>query len=482
MAEHSGFFDAHLVDGKYDRVYLAEDFAKYIASLISNGIFGGKSSELIVRQKETADMSINVLPGRACINGYFYENTDELSLSIDVADGVLNRIDSVVLRWDNVERVIRLAVKKGDSATNPVAPSLQRDADYYELKLAEIDIKAGATSITQDRIIDTRLNTETCGFVIGAVQKFDTTEFGIQINGVIERLEKIAEENDIASLVFDVRTLENNKADKDEVKDVQEYAESTAVLSSYLALVGNVNVDLTNAALGMNNEDKILGVGKALAMYAKFKDPNLATPSEALPAVYTYDRLADFSTDAVQEVLDNSQLRALLESNKYMYEKLIVDKATNYIYDTYNSKIFSIGSDLATPVKLVSILSGATNISISIQSSDPFKAYFNKKNSNATVILYKFDIVLPTNGGKYFNFMVTNVGNSYASCTKIGVLNLDGTEFDRSIDNPVTGGYSIDVTGLTEIQIGFVVKFSSVNDPFTPLTLNRVLFSDFKLY
>ena len=60
MAEHSGFFDAHLVDGKYDRVYLAEDFAKYIASLISNGIFGGKSSELIVRQKETADMSINV--------------------------------------------------------------------------------------------------------------------------------------------------------------------------------------------------------------------------------------------------------------------------------------------------------------------------------------------------------------------------------------------------------------------------------------
>ena len=221
MAEHSGFFDAHLVDGKYDRVYLAEDFAKYIASLISNGIFGGKSSELIVRQKETANMSINVLPGRACINGYFYENTDELSLSIDVADGVLNRIDSVVLRWDNIERVIRLAVKKGESATKPIAPSLQRDADYYELKLAEIDIKAGATSITQDRITDTRLDAEVCGFVIGAVQNFDTTEFGIQINGVIERLEKVAEENDIASLVFDMNKIERDfEAEQNKILEI----------------------------------------------------------------------------------------------------------------------------------------------------------------------------------------------------------------------------------------------------------------------
>ena len=80
MAEKSGFFDAHLVDGEYDRIYLAESFAKYFASFIGNGIFGGKSNELMVQQKATADMSVRVLSGQAWINGYWYENTSKLTL------------------------------------------------------------------------------------------------------------------------------------------------------------------------------------------------------------------------------------------------------------------------------------------------------------------------------------------------------------------------------------------------------------------
>jgi len=189
MAEQSGFFDAHLVNGEYDRVYLAENFARYFASFIGNGIFGGKSNELMVQQKATADMSVRVLSGQAWINGYWYENDDELSLAIDVADGVLNRIDLIVLRWNNVERVIRLAVKKGTSATNASAPIIQRSADFYELKLAQVYVKAGATRITQADITDTRLNNSVCGFVHGVVDQFDTTDFGKQIDSFIEQFE-----------------------------------------------------------------------------------------------------------------------------------------------------------------------------------------------------------------------------------------------------------------------------------------------------
>lgn len=186
MAEKSGFFDAHLVNGEYDRVYLAESFAKYFASFIANGIFGGKSNELMVQQKSTPDMSVNVLSGQAWINGYWYENDSELSLAVDVADGVLNRIDSIILRWDNVERVVRLLIKKGTPASNPSAPVVQRDADYYELKLAQILIKAGATKITQMDITDTRLDEEVCGLVVGVVQQLDTQEFGKQLGLFVE--------------------------------------------------------------------------------------------------------------------------------------------------------------------------------------------------------------------------------------------------------------------------------------------------------
>lgn len=190
MAEQSGFFDAHLINGEYDRVYLAENFAKYFASFISNGVFGGKSNELMVKESTAANMSVKVLPGQAWINGYWYENTDELTLNIDVADGVLHRIDAIVLRWDNVQRVIRLAVKKGTpSSVNPYPPVIQRDSDYYELKIAQVYISAGTTKITQANIVDMRLNTDSCGVVVGVVDQFDTEEFGAQLNSYIEQFE-----------------------------------------------------------------------------------------------------------------------------------------------------------------------------------------------------------------------------------------------------------------------------------------------------
>ena len=231
MAENSGFFDAHLTDGKYDRVYLAENFARYFANFIGNGVFGGKSNELMVRQKEAANMSVRVLSGQGWINGYWYENTDELSLAIDVADGVLNRIDSIVLRWDNVERVIRLAVKKGTPSSTAYPSSVLRNADFYELKLAEVYVKAGATSITQADITDTRLDNTVCGLVQGVVQQFDTTEFGKQIDSFIEnfeatnivrmnevlaRLNAMADENDVASLIFDIEILKALFTESDE--------------------------------------------------------------------------------------------------------------------------------------------------------------------------------------------------------------------------------------------------------------------------
>ncbi len=230
MAEHSGFFDAHAsVDASgnvvYDRVYLAESFAKYFASFIGNGIFGGKSDELMVKQKETADMSIKVLSGQAFINGYFYENTDELSLAIDNADGVLNRIDLIVLRWDKYERVIRLAVEKGMPASSPSAPSMKRNDDYYELKLAEISVKAGATRITQADITDSRLNSDVCGFVVAVIDQFDTAAFNAQlyawidefkldsvetVNELLVEVQKILDASDLTPIINDIQMLKGS--------------------------------------------------------------------------------------------------------------------------------------------------------------------------------------------------------------------------------------------------------------------------------
>ena len=167
--EISGFFNS--VNG--DRRYKAEDFADYFAAFIANGIFPNPSTGLQVITKE--NMTVTVKMGRAWINGYEYKNTSDLDKELDIADGVLNRIDRIVIRWINSERTVYCVIKKGTFASSPVAPALQRDVDAYELALADIKVKAGATEIRQEDITDLRLDTSLCGIVHGVVEQADTS-------------------------------------------------------------------------------------------------------------------------------------------------------------------------------------------------------------------------------------------------------------------------------------------------------------------
>lgn len=179
----SGFFNSMNGDKKYD----ASKFAEYFASFIGNGVF--PDSLQVVSNN---NMTVTVKSGKAWINGYILINDADYILNINVADGVLNRIDRIVLRYDVVDREIRLEVKQGTFAGSPVAPALQRDADAYELCIAEINVSAGTVSITQDKITDTRLDTDLCG-------KVDTLIAGDYLsltNAVNNKLDKTGDSKD----------------------------------------------------------------------------------------------------------------------------------------------------------------------------------------------------------------------------------------------------------------------------------------------
>jgi hypothetical protein len=120
-------------------------------------------------------MTTNVLSGQAWINGWWYRNTDAYTLTHTVADGVLSRIDIVVLRWDHSARDMYLTVIEGTPSVNPVKPAIVRNADFYDLQLCEVSIPAGSIKITQAQITDTRLDNSVCGLVTGVVNQIDTT-------------------------------------------------------------------------------------------------------------------------------------------------------------------------------------------------------------------------------------------------------------------------------------------------------------------
>ena len=204
--ERCGFFDANLVGEEYDRVYLAAQFAAYFASFIGNGVYAEHSNQLQVVAMPTPQMQVGVEKGQGWINGYWYENTDTMYLPIEVADGVLNRIDSIVLRLGFAERNMWLMVKKGTPAVSPTAPEVTRTADYYDLQLATVSIPASSIRITQAQIQDTRMNQDVCGWVTGVVKQLDTTTLFNQFETYFQEFK------------------ENNQADYEEWTETQKQA------------------------------------------------------------------------------------------------------------------------------------------------------------------------------------------------------------------------------------------------------------------
>ena len=138
MAEFGGFFNS--VNG--DRKYKAEDFANYFKAFIGTGINPKTDNLRVIKVSNT---QIKILPGSACVNGYLYLNTSELSKTI--SSGV-DRVDRVVLRLDITNRTLNILVLEG---TKVSPPTLVRNTATYDLSLAKITIKNGSTLIEDER-------------------------------------------------------------------------------------------------------------------------------------------------------------------------------------------------------------------------------------------------------------------------------------------------------------------------------------------
>ncbi|MGL4730321.1 MAG: hypothetical protein ACRCW0_01900 [Clostridium sp.] len=186
--EKSSFFNAEIINGNPDRQYLAEDFAKYFSVFIGSGVFIEPSSNLQVMANN--NMNVTLMQGEAWINGYFYQNTSNFNLAITPADGVLDRIDRIVIRLDFLNREIKCYVKEGEFSSTPMAKDIIRNTDMYEIALADIKVNNGAIKITQADILDLRQNSNYCGVVHGTVEQVDPTTLFNQYSAALELKEK----------------------------------------------------------------------------------------------------------------------------------------------------------------------------------------------------------------------------------------------------------------------------------------------------
>lgn len=247
MSERSGFFDARLVDEEYDRVYLAESFAAYFASFIGDGVFGGKLNSLQVIATANPSKQVLLRSGQSWIKGYWYENSADLVFDVPLADGVRPRKDILAIRLDFNERTKKAVYKEGVPSTKPVPPTLQRDADAWELQLAVVNVPAGALSIRQANIEDTRLDENVCGLVKGVVEQISTEGYLGQLQGFINDYIATAN-NEYGNFMGSLDDLETNaRAYYDQLLDefieVQQRTENE--FSNFLIWLSNTKLEST---------------------------------------------------------------------------------------------------------------------------------------------------------------------------------------------------------------------------------------------
>lgn len=160
-----------------DRRYYADDWARYFAQFISNGVYAFTATNMQVQAN--GGRTVKIAVGSCFINGRAgYAEGDDV-LTLDFGGGG-SRIDRIVARLDVPNREIQPYVIKGEVAETPTAPDIIRDGTYYDICLAEITVPANATEITQADITDVRGNNEVCGFVTGLIKQIDTADFFAQ--------------------------------------------------------------------------------------------------------------------------------------------------------------------------------------------------------------------------------------------------------------------------------------------------------------
>ena len=177
----------------------AEDVMKWLHGRTS-GVFGANGNATVAALVEST-MAVTVADGNGWLansagdgivwwNDHEKVNGTKLQLNIEAADGVLDRIDRIIVEWETGTYTTYPAIKvlKGSASSTPSAPALTNNSNVRQISLAQISIDAGTTAITSSMITDERLDNAVCGLVTENVS-VDTTAMQEQFKAFLTAIE-----------------------------------------------------------------------------------------------------------------------------------------------------------------------------------------------------------------------------------------------------------------------------------------------------
>ena len=146
----------------FDRAISADVLRKLFMKDRSNGVIMlTDSSSFLVQADDPESMNVIVNPGYCFINGAIMCSDEAERINLQTADLRYDRIDTIVLRLDETTtengRKISIEVLTGVPDESPAIPELTRNADYYEIGIANIRVKKQSSTVEAQYINDTRM-------------------------------------------------------------------------------------------------------------------------------------------------------------------------------------------------------------------------------------------------------------------------------------------------------------------------------------
>lgn len=154
-----GFFDAKMYNGEPDRVYASDDINSFFDGVLTDGIFATYKNSFAIATAE--GMQISIEAGKARVYGHWIVSDAVEYLDITPSHPTRNRYTRIVIRYNRASRLVELATVDGDCSDTPSLPELTQTADIYELPIANILVRAGASKVGEDDITDARVYVST---------------------------------------------------------------------------------------------------------------------------------------------------------------------------------------------------------------------------------------------------------------------------------------------------------------------------------
>ena len=259
MSLTSGFFDSFNEDRKYNSL----QFSSIFDGIISDGIYATYGDYFLV--SPVSGMNIKVGTGRAWLDHTWTLNDADYPLTVEDAEVVLKRIDTVIIEVDrtNSGRINRLRILKGTPASVPVAPQLTKTESLKQYPLADILVKPNATEIVAADITN-RIGTKDLPWVAGIIDHVSAEElvqqWRIEFDTLLDTLQTMISQ-------VGQQTITNNSVGASAIIKTGDNAVTAATVKAIpdkpgAVVASHLSSDITYTTLGLtSNQVRTIRVG-----------------------------------------------------------------------------------------------------------------------------------------------------------------------------------------------------------------------------